>query len=152
MGVHLYTNGAWTDSGRIYRNSLNLFDSSQVLAGYQYNIQTQKLVPSETFDFSGYIPISTGNYLRIYDNIAVGNYCFLFDENKDFIEQLVPGEGNPIVISNNIAKYIGMNLYQTYDLSKYMFAKTAIVIPYEPYNVVDWYTNLGHGYSSGAWS
>lgn len=24
-------------------------------------------------------------------------------------------------------------------------------LPYEPYNVVDWYTNHGHGYSSGAW-
>ena len=24
-------------------------------------------------------------------------------------------------------------------------------LPYEPYNVVDWYANNGHGYTSGAW-
>ena len=151
MGVHLYTNGAWTDSGRIYRNSLNLFDPSQVVAGYQYDFSSQTLVPSETLDFLGYIPVSIGSYLRIYENTAIGNFCFVFDENKNLIAQLVPGAGNPIIISSDNVKYIGFNVNQEYDLSKYMFAKTAIVIPYEPYNVVDWYTNNGHGYTSGAW-
>lgn len=154
MGVHLYTNGAWADSGKIYRNSLNLYDLSKSQIGYQYSASDGSVVSaSNSFATSGLIEVEEdAYYLRYYDGVATGNSVCEYDSNKNFVRTVTPGTGVPFLIPSDV-KYVGFNIYITdYPLEKYAFIKSDKPLPYEPYNVVDWYTNNGHGYSSGAWS
>lgn len=152
MGVHLYTNGAWTDSGKIYRNSLNLFDKNNIRLDESFSLTpSPDFYPNPSLNCSNYLPVVAGKtYLRIYDAAAVGNIYYTFDSNFNFLSEQRPGVGIPFTISDNVS-YIVFNFENTYELNKYMLAESTSVIPYEPYNVVDWYTNNGHGYSSGAW-
>lgn len=151
MGVHLYTSGAWTDSGRIYRNSVNLFDKSKSQIGYQYNSQGE-IEPLADYATSGYIPVLTGEtYIRCYNNQSIGNYIVEYDNDLNFIRNYPTGIGQPITIPEGVS-YVAFNIYlNEYSLDSYMFIQGQTPKPYEPYNVVDWYINNGHGYYSGAW-
>lgn len=158
MGVHLYTNGAWIDSGRIYRNSLNIFNSEIVQGGistngelitsslrvrsvqpieaeHEYTIATNKRIRL-LFAFSDTTPIKL---LADYGAIPPSTTTFTMPENTNILG---------IALCNaNPATEI-----QPDDDIQIMLNTGSIALPYEPYNVVDWYTNTGHGYSSGAWS
>ena len=153
MGVHLYTNGAWTDSGKIYRNSLNFLDPNNVLLNRSFTIDpSPSFINNPNFNCTNFIPVVEGEtYLRIYDGQSIGNVIYAFNSTSDFIAEYHPGIGVPFTIPNGVS-FIIFNFENTLDIDKYMLAKTPIVIPYEPYNVVDWYTNNGHNYTSGAWT
>lgn len=146
MSIHLYTNGAWTDSGKIYRNSLNLINSSEVVLGtidqsgnekewdqgyrsgwMRFNLD----VPINISGLTGPVRVFIYNSNKIYQNIN-----FLYSEP----------------FSYNYDGYFrlsgGLNWFTT---NSTMVNDGDTDLPFEPYNVVDWYTNTGHGYSSGAW-
>lgn len=146
MGVHLYTNGAWTDSGRIYRNSLNLIEN---------------YIDRASIETDGTIS-STENYRMFYGKVEQGK-TYTIDENTTLCGFF---ENEPTIGSQT---YNEQRIYQTsptftapingyfcyrklYSSSTAMMNEGSYLMPYEPYNVVDWYTNSGHGYSSGAWS
>lgn len=152
MGVHLYTNGAWTDSGKIYRNSLNLFDGT--LLGGNYT--------NANFDLSGNAYV----YKSIKVLLPAGIYTFSWGKNVNVVRLIIDGNYSQPV-STNVSAYtitsttdgfIGISFRDTtsaetiWDISiPIMLNSGATSLPYEPYNVVDWYTNTGHGYTSGAW-
>lgn len=143
MSVHLYTNGAWTDSGKIYRNSLQLLDWSLVESG-TIDSETGQNVPWENAkrsDFmyiDGFIIISgyTGN-LRVFTYDNAKNYItnFLYDSSFS--------------LTNSYFRIAGP---LTSMVDTIMINSGRKPLPFEPYDVVGWYTNNGHGYTSGAWS
>lgn len=163
MGVHLYTNGAWTDSGKIYRNSENLYNPNAKDTNNGY-------IANQYLSYEGYpttpgsgLVWSTSEYIEINDDERYLSICGLsdtssgspsicfYDVNYDYIS------GTPyqnivnlhINIPNN-SKYFRFSIDGR--LSQIMVVFGINTVPFEPYNVVDWYTNTGHGYSSGAWS
>ena len=143
MGVHLYKNGAWTDSGRIYRNSLQILNWALVESG-TIDSTTGQPVPwesakrSDLMYINGFITISgfEGN-LRV----------FTYDNEKNYITNFL--YDSPFRLTNSYFRIAGP-LISMVDTIMINNGRTAL--PFEPYDVVDWYTNSGHGYSSGAWS
>lgn len=166
MGVHIYTNGAWTDSGRIYRNSLNLFDISTITLGKYIDSQGQEIESTaqsaqSRLNHTDYIEVISGEpYIYSYVNgVATANtiaLCWL-DEQKELISRDTLNVNDSSyklsAIAPGNAKYCIINFtgYPVSD-SCLRFNHGSVTLPYEPYNVVDWYTNNGHNYSSGAWS
>lgn len=174
MGVHLYTNGAWTDSGKIYRNSVNLF-SSFWESGSINSMTGENESSGTTIRTVDYIPIDYDSIYSMARNIYTGYITVRFyDENKSYV-----GAGSISTIdliigtrpSNPMIEGISFCSFRTIDTSikyfrlcdtsndtntQYMLVKgnytSETMQSYEPYNVIDWYTNTGHGYSSGAWS
>lgn len=153
MGVHLYTNGAWTDSGWIYRNSENLFDSILIGGIFQDN----------NFNISG----STTVYKSIKIYLTAGSYTFSWGNNVNVVRLVIDGsysqpavtDVNTYTITLTTDGYVGISFRDTTsestewdDTTPIMLNVGSTAIPYEPYNIVDWYINHGHGYSSGAWS
>lgn len=162
MGVHLYTNGAWTDSGRIYRNSLNRINADDfylsfkqqdgTYQGTRSTIYLVRMKPfsqddiGKTFTFSMMLSPNTNN-VRVSANIGgqelngttnsqgLTKITFLCASVDDYLYFNWGSEGSVVQTLWNLMLNLG---------------NTALT--YEPYNVVDWYTNNGHGYSSGAWS
>lgn len=153
MGVHLYTNGAWTDSGKIYRNSLNLFDT-QLTEGY-YGAS-----PENYYQFT-----SDNKYRSFTMQLPAGTYSItvlanesirLLRVNNDIdgaVNTTTVDEPFSFILTENTTIYVSFRNSDTTD----SFTNLTIMLnagdplPYEPYNIVDWYTNNGHGYSSGAW-
>ena len=159
MGVHLYTNGAWTDSGRIYRNSLNLFNVN--IEQGTFSSETALPVPSENrVRTSDYIELTAATYTIAFSG-AEKIYLYVFDTNNNYIRDESSSFWNnqpfSVVLTNNrkikfaISKTDNTPLTPT-DVSNIMINRGSTALPYEPYNIVDWYTNNGHSYSSGAWS
>lgn len=112
----------------------NLLNPSDILFNTMFNQQESPpaFVDSNTYNCSNFISVTSGMYLRILNNVAIGNYFFEFDANKQFLRAKSPGEGMPMPISND-ASYIVFNFEKTYDINKYMFARTSTPLPYEPY-------------------
>ena len=174
MGVHLYTNGAWTDSGRIYRNSNNIFDISTwnnvIVTRGTYSIdgtrititstgadcytetynQTRYNIPcvaGETYTFSWDTNITSGTVYAFTGTTVANTVARVVASNLKKGTFTVP-EGHTVMSLRVGISSEGITGY--YDNIK--IEKGSDSTPYEPYNVVDWYTNHGHGYSSGAWS
>lgn len=164
MGVHLYTNGAWTDSGRIYRNSLNEFDklTMQRIAAY-VTIGSNWTLSEQSASVK--IPILSNTQ---YTLSVAPEYNRIFRLYWSDDENITPTESgvllNEIIRVENMTSYTfttdstakclifqGANDYIGW-FNSLMLNLGSTALPYEPYNVVDWYTNTGHGYSSGAWS
>lgn len=155
MGVHLYTNGAWTDSGRIYRNSVNLFDKT---ANYTVGVTTYNFTISD-LDPDKYYTCSTN-----FERISGVTTASLYFNGGNSVENGVwngepktfkPNSNGEIVVFVRFQEASGApSIYN--DLISgsiwVMVNEGSTTLPYEPYNIVDWYTNNGHGYSSGAWS
>ena len=161
MGVHLYTNGAWTDAGKIYRNSLNLFNG---VIAIDDSILTDngKPLPFQNYAVSEYIDIlpNTEYTFSFFHNAEENRTTFTlstYDEQKSTILPLEMQTINNIqgytmhITTSASARYLRINWKKPYD-EDMMLVQGNIALPYEPYNVVDWYTNNGHDYSSGAWS
>lgn len=174
MGVHLYKNSDWIDSGRIYRNSINMLNCN-----YTGNVGTQLVIAcvsgSSTFtlnkgltdsDTSANIPLnvalSAGTYtLSVYGlNNVTADYdrIFLRDTNNIIYAQTTKtGLPKSFTIESDITidrvtVVAEKTSIYTDDTIRIMINNGNAALPYEPYNVVDWYANNGHGYSSGAWS
>lgn len=146
MGVHLYTNGAWTDSGKIYRNSLNLFD--EIYPDITTTVQFLPLnVGDGSFTLSSNAPRYQGGAILFFlaGNVSSG---LSTDTNGvyDGVERTVTSIDGYVTIAYLIRGSVTPTDYET------MLNVGNIALPYEPYNVVDWYANNGHGYSSGAWN
>ena len=153
MGVHLYTNGAWTDSGRIYRNSKNLLAflteiyaidaSGNINSNSLFMYFTAPCEDNETYTFSLDTGL-TGSTVRIH----------AFDGDT-WLEQLSGRNIDlaPFTITTPVGT-TNIKISITKDAVDYhaMLNIGSTALPYEPYNIVDWYTNNGHGYTSGAWS
>ncbi|MBO5810848.1 MAG: hypothetical protein J6R32_08500 [Bacteroidales bacterium] len=154
MGVHLYTNGAWTDGGKIYRNSLNLYNKTDlsIAVGQRYITVQQSLNPglyAISFDF---ISDNTGD-----------NSIILYNSGSIVVNVSVPAAAlrRSIVVNTNNQYIDEIRFYSavgyTPSESYYAEIKNIMInsgnkkLPYEPYNIIDWYTNTGHDYSSGAW-
>lgn len=148
MGVHLYTNGAWTDSGRIYRNSLNLFDKNDVTQNVRLDAEGN-FIESTNCNTSDYIDVQSSTAITQAYSFSFENCIAEYDENYNFVTRYVSGNGN--FITSATTKYIRMTIQKARTDTAMLYYGN-VVIPYEPYNVVDWYTNYGHGYTSGAWS
>lgn len=160
MGVHLYTNGAWTDSGRIYRNSLNLFDGNYELAymsgaanaQYSTNIADVRtaVIPCEPNTKYSILRSDDGNRLRIatYTVKPINNTTgtLLHDSMTD-VSTTITTPANAAYL----AVYVISGATQSTNVLTMIVEGDIVPTSYEPYNVVDWYTNTGHGYSSGAW-
>lgn len=152
MGVHLYTNGAWTDSGRIYRNSLNLFDynASHTPAINSYTYVISDLIPGQQYTCStnfAYV-VSTASIYFGGGNSATDGVWANQPKTK------IADSDGTLQLSLRFQADLGAPPVYNDVLNGtiwVMVCKGATVLPYEPYNVVDWYTNTGHGYSSGAW-
>lgn len=176
MGVHLYTNGAWTNSGKIYRNSNNLFNISAFINGivmtrgtYTYNADTNTLTITATGNDAHtgngntyHVSVEGGNDYTISwnTNTSVGGYVYVFENG--LTDASHTHSWNSLSLGGNITAQndttflilrLGCELSDTTKwYSNLMINEGSTALPYEPYNVVDWYTNQGHGYSSGAWS
>lgn len=168
MGVHLYTNGTWTDSGRIYRNSLN---------EYYGSITNNKYIDGDGNEQNGIYPTYSISYIKIdvsenetYSYSFINNLAGIrahrrinaFDSDGQFIAPIVdiyPLETDNYNSANFTTpincSYITINFVnqeKNNGDTEQMLNLGSTALPYEPYNVVDWYTNNGHGYTSGAWS
>ena len=162
MGVHLYTNGAWTDSGRIYRNSINLLNPiSNWIDGY---ISDTGIVidPSSaheiTSDFTSILPST--NIAVSYENGAsfpsIGTTestnawwaISFFTAQKIFLARYT--RRITATVPSNSA-YVRFSFRTFNETGNVMMNYGSSQRPYEPHNVFDWYTNNGHNYSSGAW-
>lgn len=165
MGAHLYTNGAWTDSGRIYRNSLNLYNKGTTTVYDAFLSDIDKwLIDAGGVSKSIKIPCDSGTHytISIPDNVSVFR---IYESSNAAIEPTNSGvDVSRIIRSANIHEYTFTTLSNTKVIifqatgaeldiwfNNLMFNLGGIAFPYEPYNVVDWYINTGHGYSSGAW-
>lgn len=151
MGVHLYTNGAWTDSGRIYRNSLNLFDGD-LIDGYFSDITFRTSTPGSVFK-------------SIRTHLENGTYTFSFTHpvrivrliiDNTYTENLAENVTEYTITVSNDVYDVGISFRDEitgtlWDDSPIMLNAGSIALTYEPYNVVDWYTNTGHDYNLGAW-
>lgn len=156
MGVHLYTNGAWTDSGKIYRNSVNLFDN--ILEEGYYDDQGVLIEETSISHSTTYIPVNGTTYTISglwYQAGAMANFAvYEWDNDKNWLRRSnrqYPPSSNKITFTVGAdTAYITLQIQTIH--SNIMLNIGSIALPYEPYNVVDWYTNNGHSYSSGAWS
>ena len=172
MGVHLYTNGAWTDSGKIYRNSLNLFNLSNPNVFYGFvnesgnfrsfpnNALVVLNLPNGIYTISGFKKYPPDSVVRI----VTSNVTPAFD--VPVATNVLRPQNTTYTITINDDNYLSIMVCGDSDYNYYNNVQTAIsancenlminagstALPYEPYNVVDWYTNNGHDYSSGAWS
>lgn len=170
MGVHLYTKGAWTDSGKIYRNSLNIFDKNSMKYN-AYIAASNGLVSSSQnpTTLSAFIPIDSSTQYTISCISKTFRYGFTADEIITIGSTMLPSYNildyqtlafhAVSVTTPDYAKWIVFNYsLQQAEGDTDIVTDTVMVnlgdtaLPPEPYNVVDWYTNRGHGYSSGAWS
>ena len=168
MGVHRYTNGAWTDSGRIYRNSLNFFDLSNyysVTPGITnivinndiitYNASSQYLAICYRFDL---LPTDTFTIELGNESDKVQLELRFYNGETQVGTRIVIQKGTPYVISgseeiDSFTIYLSNSTNTGKCTASNLMLNTGDTIkPFEPYNIVDWYTNTGHGYSSGAWS
>ena len=161
MGVHLYSNGAWIDSGKIYRNSLNLFDGVIGIDNVILN-ENGNPTPYENYAVSNYIDIlpNTEYTFSFFHNQSENRTTFTlstYDAQKSTILPLQIQTINDIqeytmhITTSANARYLRINWKKPYD-EDMMLIQGNTALPYEPYNVVDWYENNGHSYSSGAWS
>lgn len=161
MGVHLYTNGAWTDSGWIYRNSLNLFDIALVEQG-GYNAPAgsiiEKTLSTTRCRYNQTIPLPADTLsLTCPSNIKI-NYIWIDNNGLSLGGSGFQRNGDTATAPENaVSMTFLMGLdgdiqCTTSDFHDVCIVSGATPIPYEPYNIVDWYTNNGHGYTSGAWS
>lgn len=165
MGVHLYTNGAWTDSGKIYRNSVNLY-SSAIEQGTLSSINNG--FPSESSSrirSANFINLEAGTYtFKCSSTIPTKTFIFIYAYPVvDFIER-IPEVWADIPFTFTLSERRNIKIVVASDpptseipltpemVSELMLNSGSIALPYEPYNVVDWYTNNGNTYSSGAWS
>lgn len=164
MSVHLYTNGAWTDSGKIYEKSLNLFDYLTMSAGIDgsYLDVDGNVIESSVSSISDYIPVLGGAFVLSKLGGVSPAVC-LYDSNQDFIygQAYNTGggnyKGNIIVNTNYNAAFMRFSYFNETasptsqdDLSQIMISSGISVKPFEPYGLI-WKTNNGHDYSSGAW-
>lgn len=158
MGVHLYSNGAWMDSGKIYRNSLNIFNSEIVQGGIANTgeiITSQLRVRSfQTLESGQEYTISTNKRIRLlfafYDTTPISLLADYGSTPPPTLTITMPINANNLGIA--LCNPDPTTQIHPDDDIQIMLNTGSIVLPYEPYNVVDWYTNNGHGYSSGAWS
>lgn len=148
MGVHLYTNGAWTDSGKIYRNSLQMLNWNTTEIG-SINENTGQPVDWEYSRRSDFIPVANNEYITI-SGLNGAIRIFIYNTDKIYQSDNFLYE-NPFTIQNGGYFRFSGPLASTAELSTMINSGTT-ALPYEAYNIVDWYTNTGHGYSSGAWS
>lgn len=171
MSVHLYTNGAWTDSGKIYRNSLNLWSFSPNTTTGGVSITSENGVikfantATSSSNIESTITLPAGTYtLKANANrIPVDNTyaCIQVYKSSPFVSALINNNSAVDGVSTftiaeefNVALRIRVDIgtdYNDFELRPTLNVGTT-AIDFEPYNVVDWYTNNGHGYSSGAWS
>lgn len=116
------------------RKTANLLNPSDILYNMEFNTGSNPpaFVYSDTLNCSNYIPVTAGTYLRILNNVAVGNWFYEFDANKNYLRTKAPGAGAPMEISVD-ASYIAFNISNTTDINNYMFARTSTPLPYEPY-------------------
>lgn len=159
MGVHLYSNGAWTDSGRIYRNSLNLVNISDFTMTVE-PASTNKLLWSGAlnagiYTFSIYQVNNYTSALRNTIQIKVGTDTYYESGTPDY--HLSSGlHYYTFTVSEDATnvelRYWTNTISNECNYTNAMLNTGSTALAYEPYNVVDWYTNYGHGYSSGAWS
>lgn len=153
MGVHLYTNEAWTNSGKIYRNSQNLFNGNERIPGSFYR-DTGIIGTQSNYAISDYIDVTGAENITISSTSSLGGDASVcqFDENYTYISGTKYNNENTVTLSiTSGCKYISMS-FKTIEVNNIMVNVGNSALPYEPYNVVDWYTNTGHSYSSGAWS
>lgn len=175
MGVHLYSNGAWKDSGKIYRNSANILITANVDS--TVNGITCRRNIDGSYTFSGNLEGSVANFgisgsgeypsaqvisEGTYTVSAVGGTvnCFFIFGGSGSTAGITYREfknDDPYTFTC-ISGTIGYCLVRVVaslntPVTIYPMLNTGpTALPYEPYNVVDWYTNNGHSYSSGAWS
>lgn len=153
MGVHIYTNGVWTDSGRIYRNSLNLFNKSTALIDYYVNDTNGIISKNTTYNTSASASIDVEGLEYIYPNTneytSARAWGAFYDDSNNYVSGF-NGYNFAIAVPSN-AKTVRFTVSNIY-IDAFSVNGGSLPIPYEPYNVVDWYANIGHGYSSGAWS
>lgn len=175
MGAHLYTNGAWTDSGKIYRNSLNLFDLSTwenatatrgsvivdngtvTITATENDCYTNtygnatydiSVIPGETYTLIWDLDYLSAGILYFFSGTTVANSVLLSISSATKIKSFTIPEGHTKFAFRLSVATAG----RTIEYSKIMLYKGEQEMTYEPYNVVDWYTNHGHSYSYGAWS
>lgn len=156
MGVHLYKNGAWTDSGKIYRNSLNLFPDTPSSSNASINQNTGEEIANNEFNIYT-IPVTGETKYTINFLFASGTStrkASVHQYNGDaWISALVVIDNvlfpQTVTTAANATK---IKISVLKDTSNRCCNVGETAFPYEPYNIVDWYTNTGHGYSSGAWS
>lgn len=159
MSVHLYTNGAWTDSGKIYRNSLNLFDktNTSIADGYaadNYLKDDGTYGSNASYDTSIFIPLETSTTytLSFSDSMTVYAPSLCLYVGKSTLSRGIKYDGQHSITFTTSATetYVRLSIQKTY-VDSYMLNEGNTALPYEPYNVVDWYINNGHKRTSGAW-
>lgn len=150
------------DSGKIYRNSLNLWNEN-----YDETIEVNQIV---------YIPIEVGNVsivtcstdcpkgttsppnpalearliFLLSGNVTTGAQNAINGISINAPRTVTPIDGFVTIAYRWVDTFEPIENWKPWNHHT-MLNVGNIVIPYEPYNVVDWYTNTGHGYSSGAW-
>ena len=139
---------------KIYRNSLNLFDG----------VLIDKIFAAA--DFSINENVSGNVYKSIKVFLTPGTYTILFSQDVNIVREIKDDDYTQPAISDidthtfttTTSNYYGVSFRsaesaQTYwDNSPIMISLGNTALPYEPYNVVDWY---GYKYklrASGAWS
>ena len=138
---------------KIYRNSLNLFDKLAADIDDTGYIQSSgEIATSINFITSGYIDVRAYNEVTI-SGMGTGNapaYC-KYDSTKTYMEGYNYSQRETITINTLNASYIRFAIRKT-EIDTAMCNAGSSALPYEPYNVVDWY---GYKYklrASGAWS
>lgn len=146
---------------KIYRNSLNLFDPSAKNTdnGYVENYalsNVNTLLSNAVFSITEYIPISASNASIVLSNVNTTGtspaVCF-YTDTKEFISGVAYlGNASSITSIPENAAFLRASILNARWDSLAMINYGTAEIPYEPYNVVDWY---GYKYklrASGAWS
>ena len=148
---------------KIYRNSLNLAPAiSSWVDGYQNSTDGYLVSPTAAQEkTSDYIDVH--NYTHISNSYETGDFpstgtssstvawyaMGCYDENKDFLSRIV-NQTTYTLPANTY--YVRMSFRTFGEPGNVMINDGSSALPYEPYNVVDWY---GYKYklrASGAWS
>lgn len=139
---------------KIYRNSLNLFDGvliDKIFADAEFNINES---------------VSGNVYKSIKILLTPGTYTISFTQNINIVREIIDNVYTQPVLSNvnthtittTTENYYGLSFRSAessttyWDNSPIMINSGGSALPYEPYNIVDWY---GYKYklrASGAWS
>lgn len=154
--AYIYTNGAWQPNGKIYRQSLNLFDDITEI-GF-YDDSGVLILNTDTSHSTTYIPVNGITYTVSglwYSAEDMKNFAvYEWDSSKHWLRrsnrQFPPSTNEITFTIGSDTAYITLQVQTEH--GNIMLNTGTTALPYEPYGVIDWYDNNGHDYSSGAWS
>ena len=128
---------------KMYRNSANMFDKSQEA--------TEIYVTPDATRYGYVIPLSINNTYTLSNGSSIvfckirtgDNYGIAADTTSPRTYSINNPNSSLLIYSSNISAFENVNL---------MLNIGENALPYEPYNVIDWYTTGYSKCTNNAWS